>query len=107
MCMKTYVVGDLQGCHGETVTLVEKILETEHAAGREPPAILFCGDLINRGPDSLSTLRYVQALSQGSDGRFDAVIVGAGGSGMRASLQLAEAGLNVRSEEHTSELQSR
>jgi succinate dehydrogenase / fumarate reductase flavoprotein subunit len=27
--------------------------------------------------------------------RFDAVIVGAGGSGMRASLQLAEAGLNV------------
>ena len=27
--------------------------------------------------------------------KFDAVIVGAGGSGMRASLQLAEAGLNV------------
>ena len=27
--------------------------------------------------------------------RFDAVIIGAGGSGMRASLQLAEAGLNV------------
>ena len=27
--------------------------------------------------------------------RFDAVIVGAGGSGMRAALQLAEAGLNV------------
>ena len=27
--------------------------------------------------------------------RFDAVIVGAGGSGMRASLQLAEAGLSV------------
>ena len=27
--------------------------------------------------------------------RFDAVIVGAGGAGMRASLQLAEAGLNV------------
>ena len=27
--------------------------------------------------------------------RFDVVIVGAGGSGMRASLQLARAGLNV------------
>ena len=27
--------------------------------------------------------------------RFDAIIIGAGGSGMRASLQLAEAGLNV------------
>ena len=49
--MKTYVVGDLQGCHGETVALVEKILETEHAAGREPPAILFCGELINRAAD--------------------------------------------------------
>ena len=72
--MRTYVVGDLQGCHGETVALVERILEVEHAAGNPPPAILFCGDLINRGPDSLSTLRYVQALSQGSDGRIDAVL---------------------------------
>lgn len=27
--------------------------------------------------------------------KFDVVIVGAGGSGMRASLQLAEAGLSV------------
>jgi flavin-dependent dehydrogenase len=27
--------------------------------------------------------------------RFDAIIIGAGGSGMRASLQLAEAGLSV------------
>ncbi|MEY2780354.1 MAG: hypothetical protein RL307_58, partial [Pseudomonadota bacterium] len=27
--------------------------------------------------------------------RFDVVIVGAGGSGMRASLQLSRAGLNV------------
>jgi len=27
--------------------------------------------------------------------KFDAIVVGAGGSGMRASLQLAEAGLSV------------
>ncbi len=72
--MQTYAIGDLQGCHAETVTLVESILERERAAGREPPAILFCGDLINRGPDSLSTLRYVQALAQGSGGRIDAVL---------------------------------
>jgi bis(5'-nucleosyl)-tetraphosphatase (symmetrical) len=70
--MRTYAIGDLQGCHAETVALVERILEREH--GNEPPAILFCGDLINRGPDSLSTLRYVQALAQGSGGRIDAVL---------------------------------
>ena len=35
------------------------------------------------------------ASSQLPRRRFDAVIVGAGGSGMRASLQLAQAGLNV------------
>lgn len=72
--MRTYAIGDLQGCHAETVTLVESILERENSAGREPPAILFCGDLINRGPDSLATLRYVQALAQGSGGRIDAVL---------------------------------
>jgi len=35
------------------------------------------------------------AASRVARRRFDAVIVGAGGSGMRCSLQLAEAGLNV------------
>jgi bis(5'-nucleosyl)-tetraphosphatase (symmetrical) len=72
--MRTYVIGDLQGCHGETVALVERILAREQELGEEPPSILFCGDLINRGPDSLSTLRYVQALAQGSAGRIDAVL---------------------------------
>ena len=72
--MRTYVIGDLQGCHGETVALVERILAREQALGEGPPSILFCGDLINRGPDSLSTLRYVQALAQGSAGRIDAVL---------------------------------
>ncbi|WUR14060.1 symmetrical bis(5'-nucleosyl)-tetraphosphatase [[Empedobacter] haloabium] len=71
---RTYVIGDLQGCHAETVTLVEAILARERQLEQAPPAILFCGDLINRGPDSLSTLRYVQALSQGSGGRIDAVL---------------------------------
>ena len=71
---RSYAVGDLQGCHAETVTLIEAILARESELGHAPPRILFCGDLINRGPDSLSTLRYVQALSQGSAGRIDAVL---------------------------------
>ncbi len=39
--------------------------------------------------------RSVQVAASLPVRRFDAVIVGAGGSGMRASLQLAEAGLSV------------
>jgi aspartate oxidase len=47
-------------------------------------SLRFSGELIVAAIKSAITTR-----------RFDAVIVGAGGSGMRASLQLAEAGLNV------------
>src|SRR5215217_5712876 len=47
------------------------------------------------GTDTLECV-IVAAIKTGiPTRRFDAVIVGAGGSGMRASLQLAEAGLNV------------
>jgi bis(5'-nucleosyl)-tetraphosphatase (symmetrical) len=68
--MKTYVIGDLQGCHDQTVALVDRILAQEEQA----PSILFTGDLINRGPDSLATLRYVHALAAASDGRIDTVL---------------------------------
>jgi len=47
------------------------------------------------GADSLESLIVAAIKSTTPVRRFDAVIVGAGGSGMRASLQLAEAGLNV------------
>jgi succinate dehydrogenase / fumarate reductase, flavoprotein subunit len=45
--------------------------------------------------DSLESLTVAAIKSSIPSRRFDAVIVGAGGSGMRAALQLAEAGLNV------------
>jgi succinate dehydrogenase / fumarate reductase flavoprotein subunit len=47
------------------------------------------------GTDPLECLIVAAIKSAIPTRRFDAVIVGAGGSGMRASLQLAEAGLNV------------
>jgi succinate dehydrogenase / fumarate reductase flavoprotein subunit len=47
------------------------------------------------GADSLECVIVAAIKSAIPTRRFDAVIVGAGGSGMRASLQLAEAGLNV------------
>jgi bis(5'-nucleosyl)-tetraphosphatase (symmetrical) len=64
--MRTYVIGDLQGCAHETGLLLEQI---ESGA-----RILFVGDLINRGPDSLGALRRIKALSDASDGRVDALL---------------------------------
>ncbi|MEH6434635.1 symmetrical bis(5'-nucleosyl)-tetraphosphatase [Massilia sp. DD77] len=68
--MKTYAIGDLQGCAHEAQLLLECI--REHAKG--DARILFVGDLINRGPDSLTALRRMKALSEASDGRVEALL---------------------------------
>lgn len=59
--MATYAIGDLQGCYNELMRLLERIgySDSDH--------LWFAGDLVNRGPDSLRTLRFVKAL--GSRGR--------------------------------------
>ena len=44
---------------------------------------------------AVEILKNMTATSQLPKRKFDVIIVGAGGSGMRASLQLARAGLNV------------
>ena len=66
--MKTYCIGDLQGCHAQTVELIEQI----QVAANGPYRLLFAGDLINRGPASLATLRLVYALAQ--QGLADSVL---------------------------------
>lgn len=54
----TYVVGDLQGCNEQITKLLKRINKsTPHAN------LLFTGDLINRGPDSLATLRNLRKLA--------------------------------------------
>ncbi len=55
---KTYVIGDLQGCAHEAALLVERIGQAAPGAH-----IVFVGDLINRGPDSLAALRLVHQLA--------------------------------------------
>ncbi|MCC7248824.1 MAG: symmetrical bis(5'-nucleosyl)-tetraphosphatase [Lysobacter sp.] len=55
--MAIWAIGDLQGCYGPTQRLLEKI--------RFDPAqdtLWFCGDLVNRGGESLETLRLVHSL---------------------------------------------
>lgn len=70
--MKTYVIGDLQGCAHEAGLLLERIAADAHAMGEA--RILFVGDLINRGPASLTALRRMKALYESSQGRVEALL---------------------------------
>lgn len=69
---KTYVIGDLQGCAHEADLLLERI--AADARTMEEARILFVGDLINRGPESLAALRRMKALSDTSGGRVEALL---------------------------------
>lgn len=55
--MPTYAIGDLQGCQPKLTELLEKIRTV-----CPEPRLVFVGDLVNRGPRSLATLREVRAL---------------------------------------------
>ena len=55
--MATYAIGDIQGCFNSLRQLLDRISFT--------PAVdklWLVGDLVNRGPDSLATLRYIKDL---------------------------------------------
>ncbi|GGD07052.1 symmetrical bis(5'-nucleosyl)-tetraphosphatase [Halopseudomonas salina] len=55
--MTTYAVGDLQGCLGPLKTLLERV---DFNPSRD--TLWSVGDLVNRGPDSLGTLRFLDSL---------------------------------------------
>jgi bis(5'-nucleosyl)-tetraphosphatase (symmetrical) len=55
--MTTYAIGDLQGCHTQLIALLGKIDATTPNA-----QLVFVGDIVNRGPKSLATLRQIYAL---------------------------------------------
>ena len=55
--MAIYAIGDVQGCYDELIQLIEKI-----AFNPKKDSLWFVGDLVNRGPKSLETLRYIKSL---------------------------------------------
>lgn len=55
--MATYAIGDIQGCYDELIALLALV-----RFKADTDVIWFVGDLINRGPASLKTLRYISGM---------------------------------------------
>ena len=54
-----WVIGDIQGCDTELGLLLDAIQQKQ---GNQPYRLWFCGDLVNRGPDSVKVLRRIKNL---------------------------------------------
>lgn len=67
--MATYVLGDVHGCF-DTLTLI--LDEIGLDPGRDQ--LWTVGDLVNRGPSSLATLRWARRQAAGMGARFHSVL---------------------------------
>ena len=57
--MAIWAIGDIQGCHDELTRLIDK-LRLDPVADK----LWFCGDLVNRGGQSLAVLRLIKSLGE-------------------------------------------
>ena len=64
-----YAVGDIQGCLQPLRRLIHK-----SPIDLERDQLWFVGDLVNRGPQSLDSLRYIKALSEQMGERLKVVL---------------------------------
>jgi len=60
--MSIYIVGDVQGCLDGLRRLLDAI-----RFDPGPDFLILAGDLVNRGPDSLKTLRFVRGLGASAE----------------------------------------
>lgn len=55
--MAVYAIGDIQGCYDELRALLDKL-----KFNTDTDQLWLCGDLVNRGPKSLQSLRFIKSI---------------------------------------------